>query len=252
MLLNVHKRNGYTVAQNEWIHDTDLSAKAKGIMIYLVSLPNDWKLYMRELVTHFTDGIDAIRNGINELIKAGYIIRGERFRDENGRYKEYIYHVYESRQEPTSADTSSKSGKPNVGKSKVGKSKPTNKELKINTNKTKKTTTIKKAKTVVVDSIPKEVIQEYKGKINTAINDEVSEKAVNELIQAHGVEKINKYLDNWKCFDVSQIKSNSAFFISAVKDGYAIPAQKYTNDNRNNFKMRDYNFDNSIYANCKQ
>jgi hypothetical protein len=120
----------------------------------------------------------------------------------------------------------------------------------INTDiKTDKKTTTKKT---VVDTIPKEIIQEYKAKINTAIKDEVSEKAISELIQEHGVDHINKYLENWNNFDLSKVKSNSAFFISAIKDRFAIPAKKITNDNRNNFKEREYNFDiNSIYANVR-
>ena len=63
----------FTTVSNFWIKDTTLSAKAKGIFIYLLSLPENWDLHMTELVTHFTDGERAIRSGIKELMKVGYV-----------------------------------------------------------------------------------------------------------------------------------------------------------------------------------
>ena len=38
-----------------------------------MTLPKDWKLYKEELVTHFTEGKDAINTAFKELEKAGYI-----------------------------------------------------------------------------------------------------------------------------------------------------------------------------------
>lgn len=63
----------FTVMSNRWIRDTSLSAKAKGIFAYLLTLPDNWDLHITELLTHFTNGEKSIRNGIRELTKKGYI-----------------------------------------------------------------------------------------------------------------------------------------------------------------------------------
>jgi hypothetical protein len=244
-----NKENPYVMINKAASQDSGLSWKAKGIHAYLLGLPDNWKIYIDELKNHAKDGVDSTSKGINELIEAGYILRNH-IKDEKGRFIGYEYIIYEVPQDTTNTSVSPEKGKSSSGKSRYGKTAATNKELKLNTNKTKKTTTIQKPKTVVVDSIPKQIIQEYKTKITTTIKDEVSDKAISELIQEHGADKIDKYLENWNNFDLSKVKSNSAFFVSAVKDGFAIPVKKITNDNRSNFKEREYNFGNSIYANC--
>ncbi len=53
----------------------DLSWKAKGIMLYLLSRPNDWIVRMTDLERRSTDGVHSVRSGIAELLKAGYMTR---------------------------------------------------------------------------------------------------------------------------------------------------------------------------------
>lgn len=62
-----------TVYNNPFQRD-DMSAKAKGILIYLMTLPEDWTLYKKQLITRFTEGKDAINSGLAELEKHGYFI----------------------------------------------------------------------------------------------------------------------------------------------------------------------------------
>lgn len=63
----------FTVMRNTWIRNTMLSAKAKGIFAYLLTLPDNWDLHITELITHFTDGERAIRSGLHELTSEGYV-----------------------------------------------------------------------------------------------------------------------------------------------------------------------------------
>jgi len=44
-------------------------------MAYILSLPNDWTIYLEELEKHATDGKAAFRTGWNELKAKGYIER---------------------------------------------------------------------------------------------------------------------------------------------------------------------------------
>jgi hypothetical protein len=76
------------------LQDVNLSWKAKGILAYLLSLPDDWQIRVKELENHSTDGRDSTANGIKELIEAGYIKR-ERARNEKNQFKGYDYTVYE-------------------------------------------------------------------------------------------------------------------------------------------------------------
>ncbi|MHA1483479.1 MAG: helix-turn-helix domain-containing protein [Candidatus Heimdallarchaeaceae archaeon] len=84
MIIRSNKEKWVT-ADTCWVKDSTLSAKAKGILIYLLSLPDDWDLHVTELVTHFTDGEKSIRTGIKELEKHGYVFCIPR-KDEVGKF----------------------------------------------------------------------------------------------------------------------------------------------------------------------
>lgn len=72
-IIRVEKSKNYSVISNEFLRRDDLSWKAKGIMAYLLTLPDDWTIYTTEIMKHATDGRDGFRKGWNELKKAGYI-----------------------------------------------------------------------------------------------------------------------------------------------------------------------------------
>ena len=65
----------FTQVSNGLLKDKRISWKAKGIMSYLLSLPEDWKFYMSELETHATDGVSSFRSGMKELKEFGYVER---------------------------------------------------------------------------------------------------------------------------------------------------------------------------------
>ena len=62
----------YCQMANEFLKDTRLSWKAKGIIAYVQMLPDDWVLNMRDLTNRATDGRDSLYSGIKELEKFGY------------------------------------------------------------------------------------------------------------------------------------------------------------------------------------
>lgn len=94
-MVRVHKReNPYVQIDKTGLNDTQLSWKAKGLLCYLLSLPDDWQIYLNELKNHSSDGRDSTASAINELIKYGYCSR-EVNRDSRGRLKGYVYQIYE-------------------------------------------------------------------------------------------------------------------------------------------------------------
>lgn len=128
-IIRVKRPYNYTFIDNKLLEDVNISAKAKGIMCYILSLPDDWTLYASELKNHFTDGKDSIASGIEELVNAGYITK-EKYRDDLGHFA-CAYYVYETSQNPDWYN-------PNR-KSRCGKSETENPQLpntkRLNTNK---------------------------------------------------------------------------------------------------------------------
>ncbi|KEK13046.1 hypothetical protein EP18_04075 [Lysinibacillus sphaericus] len=74
-IIRVAKNSNYVVMNRTALNDNRLSWKAKGIMAYMLSMPDDWVFYMDELMTHSTDGKASFRAGFNELKQCGYIER---------------------------------------------------------------------------------------------------------------------------------------------------------------------------------
>ena len=92
-VFRVDKRRDFTVIANHVFKDTKLSAKAKGILVEMLSLPEKWDYTLKGLATLFSDGIDSIRQGIRELEEHGYVVR-ERKRDSKGRLGGMEYVIY--------------------------------------------------------------------------------------------------------------------------------------------------------------
>lgn len=77
-------KQNFTQVCNTWLKDTNLSAKAKGIICFLQSVDDGWDYSIKGLATQFNDGEESITSGIKELVKAGYIT-WERHRNANGQ-----------------------------------------------------------------------------------------------------------------------------------------------------------------------
>lgn len=91
----IKKSTNFTAIDNRFIDDPRLSAKAKGILVYLVAKPPDWKVYENDIIGHMSDGRDAIRSGLKELRTAGYIMRRQARTVVNGKFDGYDYDVFE-------------------------------------------------------------------------------------------------------------------------------------------------------------
>ena len=87
------KERDYTVLDNEMLRNPNLSLKAKGLLAYMLSRPPDWTFSVRGLAISSKDGPDSVRAALQELEKAGYIVRQRK--RENGKYREMEYEIYE-------------------------------------------------------------------------------------------------------------------------------------------------------------
>lgn len=100
-VFRVEKTKDFTVMANHHLKNRSLSLKAKGLLSVILSLPDNWDYTLKGLARINKDGIDAIRQGINELEIAGYIVRGGRSRKDKGQLGGAEYIIYELPQQPT-------------------------------------------------------------------------------------------------------------------------------------------------------
>lgn len=98
MKIQTYRRNKFTAIPNEALRDKRLSLKARGLLAYCLSLPDTWDFSIEGLAVTTGAGVDAIRTGVKELEKAGYLIR-HRERKQDGRYGAMEYSLYDTPQE---------------------------------------------------------------------------------------------------------------------------------------------------------
>ena len=102
-VFRVERNKGYTVMSNHHLRNKELSLKAKGLLSQMLSLPEDWDYTLKGLSLINREKIDAIREAIRELERAGYIVRS-RERDEKGRLRGTDYVIFEQPQTPPVSD----------------------------------------------------------------------------------------------------------------------------------------------------
>ena len=102
-VFRVERNKGYTVMSNHHLRNKELSLKAKGLLSQMLSLPEDWDYTLAGLSFINREKIDAIREAVKELERAGYIVRS-RERDEKGRLRDADYVIFEQPQTPPVSD----------------------------------------------------------------------------------------------------------------------------------------------------
>lgn len=90
----VKLRKNFTVMSNHHLQNKALSLKAKGLLSYMLSLPDDWDYSIGGLAANNKEGRAAVRSALVELEDAGYLIRSQ-CRSECGGFAGNRYIVYE-------------------------------------------------------------------------------------------------------------------------------------------------------------
>jgi hypothetical protein len=67
------KKNGFTQISNTMLEDDRLSWRAKGLLCYMLSRPDNWKINKTDLYRKATEGRDAMTNALKELKELGYL-----------------------------------------------------------------------------------------------------------------------------------------------------------------------------------
>lgn len=108
-VIRVKKRpSRYVMIDKTFLEDDRLSFKAKGILAYLLSKPDNWKVIVGDLVKRSKDGRDSVYTGLKELKECGYYEKNP-IRNENGtivRYESIVFEVPKEEENPQSLETS--------------------------------------------------------------------------------------------------------------------------------------------------
>lgn len=92
-VFRIEKNKNYTTMSNYHLRDISLSYKAKGLLSFMLSLPETWDYSVNGLVCVSKENIHAIRSILKELENHKYLVR-EKYQNDKGRF-EYNYSIYE-------------------------------------------------------------------------------------------------------------------------------------------------------------
>ena len=87
------KEHPFVMVSKEMIRDISVSPTAKFVLIFLLSYPDNWKIYHCNLQKSLNIGEHALNSAMDELIKAGYATRTRK--KVNGRFMPYDYQFSE-------------------------------------------------------------------------------------------------------------------------------------------------------------
>ena len=85
----IHRSNPkthFTIIPNDLLQSSEISARALGILVKMLSMPDDWRAQTKWLATHGKDGIEGIRSALKELERLRYMKRIKAGQGERGRF----------------------------------------------------------------------------------------------------------------------------------------------------------------------
>lgn len=105
------KNHPYLIMNKTGLNDKRLSLKAKGLLCYLLSKPDNWYIDTKELTSNNSNGLKSILSTINELVHFSYIQKLQ-LRNNNGQYQNYNYLVFENPYSPNPIKTTTSPKRP--------------------------------------------------------------------------------------------------------------------------------------------
>lgn len=87
-------QGNFTIVSQNIMRDRNLTLTERGMLLTLLSLPDNWHLTIKGLAEILPDGRDKIANTLNSLIEKGYVTRGQS-RGERGKFDSTDLEVHE-------------------------------------------------------------------------------------------------------------------------------------------------------------
>lgn len=73
--IRIARRRRFTQVDRRSAEDERLSFRARGLLVWLLSKPDDWKVDSTSIARHTTEGREAVRTAMRELETHGYLVR---------------------------------------------------------------------------------------------------------------------------------------------------------------------------------
>ena len=94
-ILKNKTQGNYTIVSNCILKNQSLSLKDRGLIITLLSLPDNWAFTINGLSKIIPDGKDSIKNSLKHLEELGYVSKTQN-RGEFGKYGNIVIEVHET------------------------------------------------------------------------------------------------------------------------------------------------------------
>lgn len=94
-ILKNKTQGNYTIVSNGILKNQSLSLKDRGLIITLLSLPDNWAFTINGLSKIIPDGKDSIKNSLKHLEELGYVSKTQN-RGEFGKYGNIVIEVHET------------------------------------------------------------------------------------------------------------------------------------------------------------
>jgi DNA-binding MarR family transcriptional regulator len=75
MIVKAKHTSDFLQMDNKSAQDPGLSWAARGLLVYLLSLPETWEVHLRDLFCRSPSGRYTTETALNELIEAGYVVK---------------------------------------------------------------------------------------------------------------------------------------------------------------------------------
>ena len=94
MIFRSEHNGDYTRINNAVLRDSGISDGARSLLVYMLSMSDEWTFSVKTLAGYFNLSASAIVSRIGELKKAGYI-QTRRLTDKKGRFTGTVWDIYE-------------------------------------------------------------------------------------------------------------------------------------------------------------
>ena len=239
MFMRSDHMNNFTMAQNDLIQDDRLSLEARGLMMYILSLPDDWAFSVKGLANQCKVSEATVNRLVNELKTCGYIVINKK-QNKRGQFGAYEWDIIENAEtvknrtsENTELGKNRTSESPSLGKSGDIQSTNINKVLNITKGeKIKEKNPGKKADAfdAILETLNPDLRDVFKEfiKMRKAIKAPLTERALNIAIKkandlGGGKPDVIKaiveqsILNNWKSF--YPLKDAGKAYTAPIQDG---------------------------------
>lgn len=94
MILRNKTQSQFTIVDNNILKDPRLKLKDRGLLITLLSLPDNWEFSVSGLTKIIPDGQKAIQTGLKNLEQYGYLKR-TKLKDKKGQFYDVLWEIFE-------------------------------------------------------------------------------------------------------------------------------------------------------------